>query len=364
MRNLYMATLFTAAALSTLATVEPSRAEDMIGGVAIIEKLDVNTLPRGKTYHFWFKAADTNAGQSWYVPVIVNRGAMEGPRLLLNAAIHGDELNGVRVVQLVTQTVDLGKLKGTIIGVPGLNISGIMHNNRNFHLSRDGGYTSDLNRIMPGDPEKGDAANRFAGRVWSKLWGGNVDYVVDMHTQSHGTAYPMYVWADPRNEKARLLAEAISPDVIKYDPGEKGTVETEFVRANIPAVTFEMGRPSIWQQDMITRGVEGVRRVMAMLEMTGPATAATNKPLVGNETTSLNATVGGFVEVKVAVLDKVVKGQLLAQQMNAFGVHLVDYLAPHDGTVLAIGDEPVREPGSLVVRLIHWSPAETCKQGC
>jgi predicted deacylase len=152
--------------------------------------------------------------------------------------------------------------------------------------------------------------------------------------------------------------------VIKYDPGEKGTVETEFVRANIPAVTFEMGRPSIWQHDMITRGVDGVRRVMAMLEMTGPAMAATNKPLVGNETTSLNATVGGFVEVKVALLEKVVKGQILAQQMNAFGDHLANYLAPHDGTVLAIGDEPTREPGSLVVRLIHWNPAEACKQGC
>lgn len=343
-------------------------AQDQIGGVPIIEKLDVEALPRGKVYRFWFKGMDTSVGQSWYVPVIVNRGKNAGPRLLLNSGVHGDELNGIRVVQMVAPLIDPQQLSGTIIGIPGLNIPGMLHGNRNYIMSDDGGSAANLNRMMPGDEAKGDANSRFAGRVWQKLWMGNVDYVIDLHSQSRGTAYPTFVYADPRNEKVRMLAEMIAPDIIKYDAGEKGSVETEFVRANIPAVTYEIGRAGVWQQDLIDRSVLSVHRVMDTLKMVaappGLDARPMTKPFLGNENTSLRATMGGFVEFKVGLLDMVQKDQLLARQMNAFGETVAEYKAPHDGKVLSVGDEPVREPGALIVRLIRWNPSEACKLGC
>lgn len=349
-------------------------ADEMIRGVPVIEKLDVEALPRGKVYHFWFKGSDTSVGQSWHVPVIVIRGKEAGSRLLLNSGVHGDELNGIRVVQLVAHSIDPQKLNGTIIGIPGLNIPGILHGNRNYIMSDDGGSAANLNRVMPGDEAKGDATTRFAGRVWQKLWMGNVDYVIDLHAQTRGTAYPTFVYADPRNEGVKMLAERLAPDIIKYDSGEKGSVETEFVRANIPAVTFEVGRAGVWQQDLIDRSVVGIHRVMSALKMmdepsVSPSSAATESPaasrtFVGNENTSLRATVGGFVDYKVSLLDLVVKDQLLARQMNAFGETVAEYKAPHDGKVLSIGEEPVREPGALIVRLIRWNPSDECKLGC
>jgi uncharacterized protein len=355
------------AACSSLAAPAAS-AEDMIRGISVIEKLDVESLPRGKVYHFWFRGMDTSVGQSWHVPVIVIRGKDTGAKLLLNSGVHGDELNGIRVVQLVTQAIDPQKLKGTIIGIPGLNIPGILHGNRNYIMSDDGGSAANLNRVMPGDEAMGDATTRFAGRIWQKLWMGNVDYAIDMHAQTRGTAYPTFVYADPRNEKVKMLADVIAPDIIKYDAGEKGSVETEFVRANIPAVTFEIGRAGVWQQELIDRSVLGVHRVLTALKMTDePAaspTPATPKAFLGNENTSLRATVGGFVEYKVGLLDLVLKDQLLARQMNAFGETIAEYKAPHDGKVLSVGDEPVREPGGLIVRLIRWNPSDECKLGC
>ncbi len=366
MRSITIATGLIAACSSM--PLSTAGAQDMIGGVPVIEKLDVEALPRGKIYHFWFKGMDTSVGQSWYVPVIVNRGKEAGPRLLLNSGVHGDELNGIRVVQLIAPVVDPQKLSGTIIGIPGLNIPGMLHGNRNYIMSDDGGSAANLNRAMPGDEAKGDATNRFAGRVWQKLWMGNVDYVIDLHSQTRGTVYPTFVYADPRNEKVKMLAELLAPDIIKYDAGEKGSVETEFVRANIPAVTFEIGGAGVWQQELIDRSVLGVHTVMSALKMTakasGPAPSATPKTFLGNENTSLRAVVGGFVEYKVGLLDMVVKDQLLARQMNAFGTIVAEYKAPHDGKILSVGDEPVREPGALVVRLIRWNPSEECKLGC
>lgn len=343
-------------------------ADDMIGGVPVIEKLDVEALPRGKVYRFWFRGMDTNVGQTWHVPVIVSRGKEAGPRLLLNSGVHGDELNGIRVVQLVMESLDPEKLKGTVIGIPGLNIPGMLHGNRNYIMSDDGGSSANLNRVMPGDEAKGDATSRFAGRLWQKLWMGNVDYVIDLHAQTRGTVYPTFVYADPRSAKAKMLAEMIAPDIIKHDAGEKGSVETEFVRAGIPAVTYEIGRAGVWQQDLIGRSVLGIGNVMAELKMVEhPATShqpASAPSFLGNENTSMRATVGGFVDFKVGLLQTVVKDQLLARQMYAFGETVAEYKAPHAGKVLSIGDEPVREPGALIVRLIRWNPSDACKLGC
>jgi predicted deacylase len=48
-------------------------------------------------------------------------GVNDGPKLLLNSGIHGDELNGVRVIQKVMGGLSVGNLSGTVLAVPGLN---------------------------------------------------------------------------------------------------------------------------------------------------------------------------------------------------------------------------------------------------
>ncbi len=364
LRSRLAAPIFLAACLTWS---QAAQCADTFNGIAVIEKLDLQTLARGQIHKFWFKAADTNTGQSWNVPVIINRGASDGPRILLNSGTHGDELNGIRVAQRIALAVDPANLKGTIIAIPGLNTSGLLYGNRNFVLSRDGGYTSDLNRLMPGTAGEGDLASRFVGRVWDQLWKGNVDYVIDLHAQSRGTAYPMFVYVDPRSDGSRWIAETLAPDVIKYDAGEKGSAETEFVRQGIPAVTFEIGRPGIWQTDLIERGYQGVYRVLAGLQMltTRTSTAASSaKPFLGNQFTTLRAKVGGYAELYVSLLEDVKSGQLLARQINAFGDTVAEYKAPHDGRVLSIGDDPVREPGATIVRIIQWNSQDSCKLGC
>ena len=261
----------TALVLATIAAAPAiAQPQDVIGGIPVIDKLDVNRLPRGQLTRYWFKGSETNTGQGLYIPVIVARGAEDGPRLLLNSGIHGDELNGIRVVQTVMAELDLATLKGTIIGIPGLNRSGILNGNRRMYLSAGGGSNDDLNRIMPGTEDKGDAGARYNGRIWNRLWAGNVDMMIDLHTQGTGMEYPLFVYADVRLDKVRALAEAIAPDIIKYDPGEPGSVETEFDKVKIPAITFEIGRAKTWQQDKIIRAIAGVRRVLVTFNMTPP----------------------------------------------------------------------------------------------
>ena len=71
-----------------------------------------------------------------------------------------------------------------------------------------------------------------AGRLWSRLLRPNADQAVDLHTQSRGTAYPLYAFAS--TPRTLAMAELMAPDIIKLDQGEKGTVENELVRDGVP----------------------------------------------------------------------------------------------------------------------------------
>ena len=70
--------------------------------------------------------------------------------------------------------------------------------------------------------------------------------------------------------------------------------------------------------------------------------------------------VDGVVEINQAVTE----GQLVAIQRNAFGELVAEYHAPFDARVLSVATDPLREPGSTVVRFLHMSDKEGCEHGC
>lgn len=61
---------------------------------------------------------------SYLIPVMVTRGASDPDSkiLLVNSGVHGDELNGIRVVQMLFDgSIPASDLTGTLIGIPGIN---------------------------------------------------------------------------------------------------------------------------------------------------------------------------------------------------------------------------------------------------
>ena len=349
--------------LATPAAAATTYTGDRIDGIAVIERLDVSDLPAGTLSRFWFRVTGQAVGQAWYVPVIVAKGSAPGPRLLLTAAIHGDELNGVAVVQDLLPGLDLRTLKGVVVGIPGLNVPGLMAGQREFEPS----FAADavnLNRLMPGKLDGGDVGEVYAGRLWNQLFMGNADLVVDLHTQSRGTLYPMYAFAE--TPAAREMALALHPDVIKMDPGIRGTVENEMNAAGLTAVTLELGGPDRFDPVMIERAKAGILNLMALHGMI-PARPAIRgpAPYIGTISVDVDAPASGFARLQVGVGDAVHKGQQLATVSDAFGRVLAIVTAPMDGQVLSIGTAAIRERGSLLVRIIGQSDDAVCREkGC
>lgn len=359
---LIAAGLLTASSVSA-ATVYTG---DRIDGARVIEKLDVADQPAGLT-KLWFRALDNATGQAWYVPVIVVKGAKPGPRFLVTAGIHGDELNGIGVLQGLTHDLDPNSLSGTLMAVPGLNAPGLLRSTRTFsasHTSAGG----NLNRLIPSDPAAtagdSDASTRYAARLWSQIFMGNADFAVDLHTQSRGGTYPAYVFA--QTGQARHIADLLRPDVINMDPGIDGAVENMLNGAGIPAVTYELATAESWDFTYIDRAKAGLRNVMIDAKMLpGSPVLSGPAPFVGNETYDATSPHGGWAHAVVKLNQDVKKGDLLATITNAFGDTVATLTAPFDARVLVVPVDPRTDPGDNVVRLIRWNSDLPCKaDGC
>ncbi|UTW55171.1 succinylglutamate desuccinylase/aspartoacylase family protein [Kordiimonas sp. SCSIO 12610] len=318
-----------------------------------IDSLNTTALKQGR-HHFYVKVSSDNLGMPVRIPLIVLKGTQPGKTILLTAGIHGDELNGIRVIHQLLEQLNYRDLKGTIIALPGINQSGINANSRYFVSSSGGGFQSDLNRLFPGTKQNGNAASLYVNRVWANVIKGRADIAIDLHTQTRGTVYPLFVFADFRNKEAKQIADLLMPDVIKNDVGEKGTLETSLVRAGVPAVTFEIGAPKRFQKKLISRAVAGIKNVMQHYEMLEGERLQTNTPpIVGSGYKNIYAEQGGIVVVHKHLMDKVQKGDLVATQYDAFGQIKKEYFSPVNGHILSHATDPVREPGAMLVRIIY-----------
>jgi predicted deacylase len=83
------------------------------------------------------------------MPIRVARGSEDGPTVWVNAAIHGDELEGTAGLWRVFDEIAQTPLKGTLIGALITNVSAFNALRRTSPIDE-----LDVNRVFPGDPDR------------------------------------------------------------------------------------------------------------------------------------------------------------------------------------------------------------------
>jgi predicted deacylase len=317
-----------------------------------IKSLDVNALLAGE-HKLWFAVATDAIGHPQTLAVRVFKGDKPGKRVMITAGVHGDEQNGILTAQKIARALVDKEIAGTVTIVPTVNLSGIARHSRDFHSAAPDSSSANLNRVFPGNPN-GDDASRYAHSLWQNLLKPNADLAIDLHSQTSGSAYPLYAFADYRIEDSIRMARLVNPDVILNDPGDPGILETVYNRQGIPSITIEVGIGRYTDLQMVKRASEGVLNILKSYQLiSGDLTTEHTRCIEGDEIISVRAKQGGFVLCHVELLDRVYEGQALATQYNSFGDEVEVYLAPSEGTVISHNVESVRAPGSLVVRLIR-----------
>ncbi|NJB86178.1 hypothetical protein GGR26_001946 [Lewinella marina] len=318
-----------------------SAANPEIPTILSLEEIDQQP---GTIRKYWLRVISDGLGEPVRVPILCAKGSAEGPTLGVTAAVHGDELNGIRIIQRLFADLDITQLRGTIIGVLVVNVPAFLRQTRVY---TDG---FDLNHVMPGK-ENGRASEVYAFRLMDRVIR-HFDFLLDLHTASRGRVNTYYVRADMSQETTRQLAILQNPQLIVHNPPSDGTLRGAADALDIPAVTLEVGNPGVYQRQLIRNGTEGVHNVLSYLKMTSDEIIPpASPPVICKRSYWIYTHTGGLLTLEVELLRALKAGDLIATQRDVFGSLKEQYLAPEDGVVIGKSTMPVNRSGGRILHL-------------
>ena len=309
-----------------------------------LRELNLHDIPRGEIARFWVQLATNGIGMPISVPVMVAKGANDGPVMGLTAAVHGNELNGLPVIQRLFSEINAEELTGTIVGVLVANVPGFLRGERRFN------DMVDPNHIMPG-VATGNNSQLYVHRLMDRIIR-HFDYLIDLHTASFGRVNSYYIRADMNEETMREMALLQNADIIVHNPPHDGTLRGAAEDMNIPAITLEVGDPNRFQRGMIRSSLTGIHNALIKFGFLKGDIDFTGEPVVLCERSYwLYTQMGGILTVLPSVTDRVKKGELVGTMRNIFGDVVKEYFAPEDGIVIGKSVNPVTQSGGRILHL-------------
>jgi transcriptional regulator with GAF, ATPase, and Fis domain len=283
------------------------------------------------------------------LPLWLAEGSKPGRNFFLSAGVHGDEINGIAVVQRFVETLALDNLHGCLVIVPIANVSGYEAGTR--EVPEDG---KDLNRCMPGKPD-GSLAERIAYLLFSEILP-RADLGVDVHDAGKGSV----LLPHPRIHDESLLdmAAAFGTDIIMratLPPGYHGILSLEArKRFGRPFFHVEIGGDRTLWPVFVEVGVRGLRNLLVYSGMLPGQIELPSRQflLPGRDDLAKTAPISGLLTQHVGLGDIVAEGQTLATIVNPFTSERVVVSVPHCGIVHALNLRGKVNRGDDVVGLL------------
>ena len=283
------------------------------------------------------------------IPVQVVHGRRPGPCLVVSAAVHGDEINGVEIIRRVLRHNALNRLAGTLVAVPIVNVLGFTARSRYLPDRRD------LNRSFPGS-ENGSMASRLAHLFRTRVLA-HATHAIDLHTAAiHRDNLPQ-VRADLDDPGDEALARATGLPVLIHSPVIEGSLRAAAREQGVPAVTYEAGEALRFDEGSIRAGVRGLLRAMRELAMLPPSRA--RRPvdaasLVADTSSWVRAPQDGILRAVVALGAHVRQGQPMGWVADPFGERETAVDAPAAGVVIGRTNLPLVHQGEALFHVARF----------
>jgi len=304
--------------------------ETIFPGESTVVKLNVGRLP-----------SDTRID----IVAHIHRSKNPGPCVLLLGGVHGDEINGIEILRRTLEDGSLENLdKGTIIAIPLLNVFGFIN------FSREVPDGKDVNRSFPGS-SRGSLASRVASTLTKKILP-YVDIAMDFHTGgSSRYNYPQirYTGSDEVAEELALVFG--TRFAIK-----KGVIPKSFRKTakehNIPTLVFEGGESVRLDGYSISKGVQGLKRVLAHLNMIHLQTMNNDlETILCKKTTWVRAPYSGIFIWSKESGQKVRKGEPLGVVKDPYGSKSITVTSQYEGHIIGHNNASVINQGDALYHI-------------
>lgn len=284
------------------------------------------------------------SGDKATINVEVINGARPGPGLWLSAAIHGDEVMGVEILNRVLKRITPETLRGHVIAVPIVNVFGFSAGSRYLPDRRD------LNRVFPGSA-KGSLASRIAHLFMTEVVH-HCDYGIDFHAGSDDRTNLPQVRANLDDPKTVEMATAFAAPISLHGKNIRGSLRSAATALDKRVLVVEGGEPHRFDPASVSIGVPGVLRVMRKLGMRASAPRAkVSAPRISRKTKWVRADRGGILWPEVGNGDIVERRQTLGVITDPHGGQGITVRASTAGMVIGHTVNPLVFQGAALFHI-------------
>ncbi|MFH1573244.1 MAG: M14 family metallopeptidase [Acidobacteriota bacterium] len=276
------------------------------------------------------------------IPVMIVAGQLDGPVVLVDGAIHGDEQEGPLAIAAFARELDPLNMRGAFIGVPVMNVGALeamaRGNPRDTH-------SFDMNRIYPGRAD-GFLTDRIARAHHSEI-GAVADMEITIHSGGNICYLAETIFVGRGDEKGLELARAMGPDwrIVLDTPRPSGSPMAAMLERTRTAITVELGgsaatMPGALQGvvEILKRSLRNVCRHYGMIDGT-PLYA---DRLWRGQQKVVQASMSGLLEPNPSIPLKlpIRKDELLLRITDLFGAPAEELRSPCDGVLFGVRTYP------------------------
>ena len=276
------------------------------------------------------------------IPVMIVAGKYDGPVLLADGAIHGDEHEGTLAIATYARELNPKKLRGVFIGVPVMNVGAFEMMSRGN--PRDT-HSFDMNRIYPGRPN-GFLTDRIAN-VHNSVIGSLADMEITFHSGGNIAYLAETIFIGAGDKKGLELAQAMGPDwqIILDSPRPVGSPMAVMLDRGKTAITVELGGIATTMPDVLQEKVDILKKalnnVLCHFNMIEGKTEYAKYHWRGKQMV-VQAAKSGLLEPNpdIPLKKPIKKNDFLLRILDLFGETVEELLAPCDGTLFGFRTYP------------------------
>jgi predicted deacylase len=273
------------------------------------------------------------------------RSKNPGPCILVLGGVHGDEINGIEIVRRSIEEDIFSNLeRGSIIAIPLLNVFGFIN------FSREVPDGKDVNRSFPGI-STGSLASRVANTLTKKILP-YIDFAMDFHTGGSSRFNYPQIRYHKSDKKAEELAIIFGTKYIIQKPFIPKSFRKTSHEMNIPTIVFEGGESVRLDGHSISVAIQGIKRVLAHLEMKHEVEFDSQvKSILVEKTVWLRAPYSGIFIWSKDSGEYVKKGEPIGELKDAYGSKSITVSATRDGHIIGHSNASVVNQGDALFHI-------------
>ncbi len=299
----------------------------------------------------FINALDRVDGTELGIPILLVCGKKDGPVLLIDGGIHGDEQEGAYAISAFAKELDPDRLSGVVIGVPVINVAAfeaMQRGNPRDHHSHD------MNRFYPGRAN-GYLTERIA-HIHNSVIGSVADMEIAIHSGGNICYLAESIFTTTGDEQSLELAKSMGPgwEIVLDAPRSVGSPMAAMAGREKPAITVELGGSAATMPADLLRNVGTLKKALTNLcrhygMVEGEAEYA--RGYWRGKQRVVQASTSGVLEPNpdLPLKQSMHRGDRLMRINDLFGNPLEDLRAPCDGTLFGFRTYPSVFAGDWVL---------------